>query len=163
MSAWSNSFKNKGFLGTTTSEGGVVAPSVKAIEGSISPSATNSANSYLPKALHGAVARDFSGYRDALSAGTIIKGKLSFEGAVRIDGILDGQVRCSDGVLIGEKAQVVADVIAENLVILGRVRGNLKARGKIEVLAGAVCEGELLCEKLSVEPGAVINSKCLVG
>lgn len=163
MSAWSNSFKNKGFLGTPTSEAGAVVTAPTPTEGSLAPSSGVVANSFLSKAITSSTARDFSGFRDALSVGTIIKGKLSFEGAVRIDGVLGGQVRCSDAVLIGERAQVDADVIAESLVILGRVKGSLKARGKIEVLAGAVCEGELFCEKLSVEPGAVVNSKCLVG
>lgn len=168
MSSWSETLRNKRLFGQSSS-GKEVFTSAPSASTSIPLPKMSKENACSPIALATEAGKipnkkssDFSGFRDALSFGTTIKGKLSFDSSVRIDGSLDGQVNCSGAVLIGERASIKADISAESAVILGHVTGEIKVRKGVEVLAGAVIEGKVSCSQLVVEPGAVVNSRCRV-
>src|SRR5210317_1717327 len=68
-----------------------------------------------------------------LGEGTDFKGILTFEGTVRIDGKLEGEVYTKDTLIVGESAVVGAEINVHTIVISGVVRGNINATGKIEV------------------------------
>lgn len=98
--------------------------------------------------------------RSALSAGTVIQGKLSFDTPVRIDGKLSGEVFSSKVLIIGETAQIQATLEAASLIIMGKVTGDIKATEKIQVCKGAVLEGAISAPAVVIESGAVFNGKC---
>ena len=166
MSSWSKTFGSKRFFGQSP-----VAP--ESAKEAVAPVVSSTATSQPPvlKVEASAVTavpavramRDFSTYRDAISFGTVIKGKLTFESSVRIDGSLDGEVLCAQNLLISERASVRASLSADTLVIQGVVTGDLKARSKVEVLSGAQVNGTIESPLLLVEQGARVNSKCRIG
>lgn len=82
-----------------------------------------------------------------------VNGKLSFEGPTRIEGKLRGQVRAGDLLVIGEQAIVEATVIAEKLVILGEVRGQVEGAGRVQICRGGRLFGDLETRSLVIEEG----------
>lgn len=100
-----------------------------------------------------------SSMRSALSAGTVIQGKLSFDTPVSIDGKLSGELFSSETVVIGKSGVVDAQIEVRSLVIAGKVTGNIKVTEKASILSGAKVDGSLSAPLLSVEEGAVLNCK----
>lgn len=104
--------------------------------------------------------RRFGRIRSALSPGTVIQGKLSFDSAVRIDGKLSGEVFSSQTLLIGATGQVDASIEAETVVVLGKLKGNLKAKARVEVFPGAEVQASIMAPTLVVHEGAFIQGQC---
>ena len=61
-------------------------------------------------------------------------GRLKCDSSVRIDGFCEGTIETAGNVIIGEGAKVMADIIAENVSVSGAVKGNITARGRLEIL-----------------------------
>ncbi len=95
--------------------------------------------------------------RSALSAGTVIQGKLSFDTPVRIDGKLSGEVYSSKVLIVGETAQINADIEASSLVIMGKVKGTISASEGVQLCSGSSVEGNIKCPSLIIDSGAIFN------
>lgn len=90
-------------------------------------------------------------------------GKLTFEGALRIDGRFKGEIH-TDGVLvIGERAHVEAQIYAGSVIVQGRVHGDIKATGSLEIRGPAHVYGNLDVQSLLVERGSVFEGSCKMG
>src|SRR3954469_991285 len=68
-----------------------------------------------------------------LGRGSEFEGKLSFEGTVRIDGKLSGEIFSDDTLIIGEGADVKAEIHVGSIVIEGNVQGNITAKRSVEI------------------------------
>lgn len=105
--------------------------------------------------------------RDNLNAflgeGTSFKGTLTFEGTVRIDGRLEGEIFTKDTLVVGEGAQVSAAIHAGMVVISGTVRGNIVAERKIEIHASGRLFGNISTPSLVIEEGVVFEGSCTMG
>lgn len=95
-----------------------------------------------------------------LGKGSAFDGKLTFEGAVRIDGVFSGEIRTDGTLIIGETAEVKAEIVAQTVVIEGEVRGDLTASGSIEIHAPARVYGNLATPSLEIEKGSVFEGNC---
>jgi len=91
--------------------------------------------------------------RVSLGPDAEVNGKLSFEGPTRIEGKLRGQVRAGDLLVIGEQAVVEATVIAQKLVILGEVRGQVEGASRVQICRGGRLFGDLETRSLVIEEG----------
>ena len=99
-----------------------------------------------------------NGNPSIISADLIVRGALFSAGDVQIDGRVDGDIRAG-GLIVGEKAVIVGDVYAEEIVVRGRVEGGISAR-KVSLSATCHVEGNILHEALSVEIGAYFEGNC---
>jgi cytoskeletal protein CcmA (bactofilin family) len=99
-----------------------------------------------------------NGTPSIISADLIVRGALFSAGDVQIDGRVDGDIRAG-GLIIGEKAVIVGDVYAEEIVVRGRVEGGISAR-KVSLSSTCHVEGNILHEALSVEIGAFFEGNC---
>jgi len=110
--------------------------------------------------------KTFSG-REAFNAflgeGTSFKGILSFEGMVRIDGQLEGEVYTKDTLVVGETAEVNAKIQAGTVVISGTVKGDITAETKVEIHASGKLFGNINTPLLSIEEGVTFEGKCTMG
>lgn len=95
-----------------------------------------------------------------LGKGSAFDGKLTFEGAVRIDGEFSGEIRTDGTLIIGQTAEVKAEIQASVVVIEGTVRGDLTATGSIEIHAPARVYGNLTTPQLEIEKGSVFEGNC---
>ena len=90
----------------------------------------------------------------------VIRGELKGSEDLVVDGQLEGTISLSEGRLtIGPNANVAADLTAREVLILGRLQGNIVASGRVELRAGCVVEGDVKALRLAVEENAVFRGK----
>jgi cytoskeletal protein CcmA (bactofilin family) len=92
-----------------------------------------------------------------LGKGSAFDGKLTFEGAVRIDGEFSGEIRTQGTLIVGETAEVKAQIAAARIVIEGVVRGDIAATESIEIHAPARVYGNLSTPSLEIQRGSVFE------
>jgi len=100
-------------------------------------------------------------YGNLLNKTSIVVGNLSFEGTVRIEGKVDGDIMASAEVSIGQGAQVTARIQAPVVSIHGKLSGDIIAR-RIELGPTARVVGNLTCANLTIDSGAVLDGLCSV-
>lgn len=98
-----------------------------------------------------------------LGPGSQFEGKLVFNEIVRLDGAFRGEVTSHDTLIVGETAEIQAEVEVGTLILSGRFKGNIKAKTKVELRAPAIVEGGIETPALSVEEGVILNSTISMG
>ena len=81
-----------------------------------------------------------------------------FNEIVRLDGTFRGEINSKDTLIVGESADVQAEVNVGVLVMSGRFKGNIKATQRVELRAPAQVEGNIETPVLVVEEGVLLNS-----
>ena len=94
-----------------------------------------------------------------LGRGSEFEGKLTFEGTVRIDGVLKGEVFSEDVLIVGEGARVEAEIDVGAIIIQGTVIGNIRAKRSIEVLAPGRINGDVTTPSLQIEKGVIFEGR----
>lgn len=92
-----------------------------------------------------------------IEEGCRFEGNLSFKGVARISGQVCGSIFSNDTLIISEKAVINADVTASVILVLGHVKGNLKASGRVEIRRPARFEGTIVSPSLIVEEGVIFH------
>ncbi len=95
-----------------------------------------------------------------LGDGSRFKGTVECEGTMRIDGKVDGKVLARDSVIVGETGIIKADIMAPNIVIGGKVTGNITAENKVELLPAAQLYGDIQTPILAIAEGVVFQGNC---
>lgn len=108
------------------------------------------------------VARD-SSLQASLGKGSRVEGKLRFEGSVRIDGQVDGEIEAQDTVIIGETAVINAQITAGTIIVKGKVNGDLVARKRVELQAPGKLLGNITTPSLVIHEGVVFEGQCSMG
>ncbi len=95
--------------------------------------------------------------------GVEFKGVINYQGTVRIDGQLEGEIH-TDGILIvGQSAVINAKVEAGTIICQGRIHGDIIAREKIQLMSPGVLNGSVKTPSLSMEEGVLFNGTCEMG
>jgi cytoskeletal protein CcmA (bactofilin family) len=89
--------------------------------------------------------------------GVEFKGTITYNGTVRIDGFLDGEIHTEGVLLVGEEAVITAKVTAGTIVCKGKITGDICAKEKIKFRAPAVINGGVKTPMLSIEEGVLFN------
>jgi len=90
-----------------------------------------------------------------LGASLNIKGEISGNEDLQIDGSVEGLVQLDDRKLtVGASARVTADLIAREVIVYGNVKGNLRARDRIEIKKDGSVVGDLTTARIMIEDGA---------
>jgi len=92
-----------------------------------------------------------------LGPGSQFEGKLVFNEIVRLDGGFRGEVTSRDTLIVGDTADIQADIEVGTLILSGKYRGNIKASGRVELRAPADVDGSIETPALSVEDGVTLN------
>src|SRR5437867_13160089 len=98
-----------------------------------------------------------------LACGFEFKGTLTFEGTVRIDGMVSGAIYSKGTVILGEHAVIEGDISAGTIVSSGRINGNVTATERVHLLPSAAMNGELKTPLLKVEEGLQVHGNCEAG
>lgn len=94
-----------------------------------------------------------------LGRGSEFEGKLTFEGTVRIDGTLRGEVFSDDVLIIGEGARVEAEIDVGEIIVQGTIVGNIRAKRSIEILAPGRVKGDLTTPSLQIDKGVIFEGR----
>jgi cytoskeletal protein CcmA (bactofilin family) len=92
-----------------------------------------------------------------LGPGSQFEGKLVFNEIVRLDGAFRGEVTSHDTLIVGESADIQADVQVGTLILSGKFKGNIKAKSRVELRAPANVDGAIETPAISVEDGVTLN------
>ena len=95
-----------------------------------------------------------------IGAGTSLKGDITSNGDLRIDGTLVGNIIGSAKVIIGSNGAVEGDISCQQADIMGNVSGSIKAKELLQLKNGSVVKGNISAGKLQVEPAATFNGQC---
>ena len=93
-----------------------------------------------------------------ISADLVVNGTLSSTGDIQIDGRVEGDVH-SSGLVIGDKAHIHGEILADDVTVRGKVQGSIRAR-KVLLCSTSHVEGNILHEAFSVEAGAFFEGNC---
>ena len=89
-----------------------------------------------------------------------ITGTLNFNGTMRIDGRIEGQIVTTGTLVVGEGGQIHADIQAGVVVCGGTIEGNIVARDRVQLLTPSVLTGTVRTPLLIIEEGAQFNGTC---
>ena len=97
-----------------------------------------------------------------LDVDAAMQGTLRFKDPVnlRINGKFEGNLETRGNLTVGQTAQIIADMVGDNIVIGGRVKGRITAKERLTLLPSAIVEGDIYPARLNVAEGAVFEGKC---
>jgi len=90
---------------------------------------------------------------------TEFDGNLHTNEAVRVDGKIKGEIN-AETVIIGEKGVVLGDIIANNVTVGGKVKGNISSSLVLDLLPKGQILGDIRTSKLIIADGAVFEGNC---
>ena len=96
-----------------------------------------------------------SGSSARLGSSLQIKGEITGSEDLQIDGVVEGPISL-DGhdLIVGSSAQLHSEIHAGEVVVCGKLVGNVHARGRVEVTKDGSITGDLSCARISIEDGA---------
>lgn len=98
-----------------------------------------------------------------LGAGTTVKGEIISNGDFRIDGTLIGSIQAKGKVVIGTTGNIEGEINCQNADISGLVKAKVNITEMLSLKATAQVIGDIVANKLSVEPGAKFSGSCNMG
>ena len=98
-----------------------------------------------------------------LGKGVHFKGIVNFEGTVRIDGRLEGEIHTKGTLIVGELATIKGIISAGILVCSGRINGSISAGERVQLLKPGVLVGDVRTPAISIEDGAHFHGMCDMG
>lgn len=91
---------------------------------------------------------------------TVFKGSVSSNSGLRIDGQMEGDITTTSDVIVGPTGNAKAQITARNVIIAGRVTGNMDITEKLELASTATVHGDIKVGVLAIAEGAVFKGAC---
>ena len=93
----------------------------------------------------------------------VIKGEVSGTESLYIDGRIEGTVNFADHrITVGRNGSVAANITAREVVILGKVQGNIQCTDRLDIRSEGALTGDVITQRISVEDGAVLKGSVQV-
>jgi len=98
-----------------------------------------------------------------IGTGLRVEGDLSSDGVVKVEGTVVGTVRATRQVLVAKGGVVEGDIVTDEAIIGGEVRGGIGAQERVELQATSVVHGDITTKRLFVQEGGEINGVIRMG
>ncbi len=95
-----------------------------------------------------------------IGVGTEIKGDISSNGDIRIDGILQGNLKTKGKVVIGVTGSVKGEIKCKNSDVEGNIEGKIQVTELLSLKATSNLAGDIIARKLAIEPGSKFTGNC---
>jgi cytoskeletal protein CcmA (bactofilin family) len=93
----------------------------------------------------------------------VIKGEVSGSESLYIDGRIEGTVNFAEHrITVGRNGSVAANITAREVVILGKVQGNIQCTDRLDIRSEGALTGDVITQRISVEDGAVLKGSVQV-
>jgi len=92
--------------------------------------------------------------------GVEFKGAISYEGTVRIDGRVEGEIHANGVLVVGEEAAIAAKITVGTIISKGKIMGEIVAKERVKLLSPAMFQGSIQAPTFSIEEGVVFNGTC---
>lgn len=90
------------------------------------------------------------------------EGKITSETSLRIEGKVQGEIECVEDVTIGEHGDVEARIEGRDIIVAGKVNGDITAKGKIVITGTGTVNGNIHARVFVIEEGALFNGNSLM-
>lgn len=97
--------------------------------------------------------------KNTLGSDVEIKGNLKFSGELTFEGKIDGEIQTDGTLNLGDGAVINGNINAHNVIVRGKVNGNIVAKEKIDIKTKTELFGDIRASKLSVEEGVTFVGK----
>lgn len=94
--------------------------------------------------------------KDTILETATIKSKAS----IQVNGIVQGDLDVEASVVIGQGGKIKGNITAIFALIAGQVEGNVQAREQLHITKTAVITGDIICNSIIIDDGAVLNGDC---
>jgi cytoskeletal protein CcmA (bactofilin family) len=98
-----------------------------------------------------------------LGKGADFKGVMSFNGTIRIDGRVKGEIYTTGTLIVGEHAVIEGIVSVGTLMNSGKIKGTITAVEKIQILKPGILVGDILTPVIAIEEGSRFHGMCDMG
>ena len=98
-----------------------------------------------------------------IGAGTVITGDIQSKGDIRVDGTLKGSVNTSGKVVLGKDGVIEGDVVCTDADVSGTIKAKISVTQLLSLKSTAKLNGDIITNKLSIEPGASFTGSCSMG
>ena len=98
-----------------------------------------------------------------ISSGTTIKGDISSNNDIRVDGTIIGNINSSAKIVVGSSGVVEGDINGNHADIVGKTSGTIKVKELLQLRGECVVNGNIYAGKLQIEPTATFNGQCHMG
>ena len=105
---------------------------------------------------------DLLGKTNRIVEGTTIVGDIVSLADFRLDGKLTGNFSCKGKIVIGPAGSVKGNIICKNADIEGKFDGKIQVIEMLNIKSKSIILGDVICGKLSVEPGAEFSATCIM-
>ena len=96
-----------------------------------------------------------AGDQATIGKGLVIKGEISGSESLFIDGKVEGTINLpGNRVTVGRNGQVAANITSREIVVLGKVRGNITATDRVDIRSEGALTGDVTAARISIEDGA---------
>lgn len=95
-----------------------------------------------------------------IGVGSSVRGTLMVQGTLRIEGEFEGDILNCERLEVGEHGLMRADVEVKEAVVYGRIVGNIRALGTVELKTGSRLEGDVGALSVVMEPGVYFSGRC---
>ena len=92
-----------------------------------------------------------------LGSGTNIEGDIHTKGSLRVEGEVTGNIKADGDLFVGEEGKVNTEVEARNVIVAGKIEGNVTAKNKLEILPTGKLYGDIKTKTIKIEEGAVFK------
>jgi len=97
-----------------------------------------------------------------IGKGSSVKGDLKIQNSLRIDGQVKGKIDVTDTVVVGKEGRVVGEINAKNVMLAGKVQGNVTAEAKVLLESKSSVTGDIKASRLVIDEGAFFDGKCIM-
>tara|TARA_B100000401_G_scaffold81647_1_gene51485 strand:- start:764 stop:1177 length:414 start_codon:yes stop_codon:yes gene_type:complete len=98
-----------------------------------------------------------------IGAGTTITGDIVSKGDIRVDGVLKGSINTQGKVVLGQEGTIEGDVVCINADVSGTINAKITVSQLLSLKSSANLNGDIVTNKLSIEPGATFTGSCSMG
>ena len=98
-----------------------------------------------------------------IGPGMRVVGNCETEGTLRIEGVVEGTVRAGKAVVIGKDGRIDGDILTQDAIVGGTVKGTVVAESRLELQATCVIEGEIRARRIKLDEGGQVRGNVHVG
>jgi cytoskeletal protein CcmA (bactofilin family) len=92
-----------------------------------------------------------------IAEGTTVEGKITGNSSVGIDGVINGEMNISSRVVVGENGEIKGEIRADDVLISGKVTGNIEAKNLFEASPPGQVYGDIKADRVVIEEGVFID------
>lgn len=99
----------------------------------------------------------------SIAVGTEIRGSIETSANLRLEGKVEGDVKCNGRLFMSESGKITGDIRSESAALQGRVQGDIISSDLLHLYSSSIIKGDIQAKRLLIEDGASFDGECSMG